>query len=67
MNTKSINRENPESFRKHYPERFLGWGGIQNCLKYRISRKVIMRYSQGRTFTVFKEENLQITIQFKKL
>ena len=56
--SRSINREKPESFGKHYPNKFLGKGGIQNFLKYRISRKIIMRYNRGGKFIVFNEEKL---------
>lgn len=62
MHIESINREKPESFGKHCSKKFLDKEGSQNCLKYRIPRKIIMRYSQGRKFTGFKEEKLQLKI-----
>lgn len=35
----------------------MGKEGPPKCLKYRISGEIIMRYSQGRKFTVFKGES----------
>lgn len=43
MNTENINREKHESLEKNYSKKFLGKEGFWNYLKYRISRKIIMR------------------------
>ena len=58
-NTESINREKPKSLGNYYSKKFLGKEGPPNCLKYKISGEIIMRYSQGWKFTVFKEGKLQ--------
>lgn len=60
INIRSINREKSESSGKHYPNKFLGKGGIQNCLKYRIARKIIWDTTKEENSLYLRTKNFKL-------